>query len=172
VKPDPAGATSSTISLREYLEAKIEGEREINRNFRAAAKEEFFAFRENLTKETDDARLTIAEKMEVLNELRRAVETDRSLFIRVDKYDADMKARDAKIEALGQLIGSRIDPIEKWQAGIVAAGLPAEVASQAQRIKAQEDWRNKLLGIGVMIVLFGGLVGALLMRLLSGVFGK
>lgn len=181
MKPDPAGATSSQISLREYLEAKIEGERELNRVFRNATSEEFRVFKESSAKEIAEARETVKDKMEVLNELRKAVETDRSLFIRGDKYDADMKARDAKIEniasassaktdAAERLLSSRVNALETWQAK--SGDLSTTVEKNEIRIKAMEDWRNKLLGIGVMIALFAGLVGALLMRLIAGVFGK
>jgi hypothetical protein len=181
--PDPAGSSASVISLREYREAKIDGERELNRNFRAASAAEFGVFKESLQKETREARENVIAKLEVLNELRKAVETDRSLFVRGDKFDAEMRARDSRIEALGsnsstkvegveRLLGSRLDGLEKWQAQIQSADLKTAVGGHDTRIQALEDWRNKLLGIGITVGLVSGLVGAFLMRLISGLFGK
>lgn len=181
MQPDPAGSSSPQISLREYLEAKIQALDQSGKDFRTAQSAEFKEFKANLTKETREAQANVAAKMEVLNELRRAVETDRSLFIRVDKYESDVKARDGKLESVAasayaktdsaeRLLSSRVSSLETWQAK--SGDLSSTVDKNEARIKAMEDWRNKLLGIGVMIALFAGLVGALLMRLLSGVFGK
>jgi hypothetical protein len=181
MRPDPAGSSASVISLREYLEAKIDGERELNRNFRAASAAEFGVFKESLQKETREARENVIAKLEVLNELRKAVETDRSLFVRVEKFDAEMRARDSKIEsvtnaaytktdAVERLLGARLDVLEKWQAK--SGDLETSVGKNDARIKAIEDWRNKLLGIGIMVGLVSGLVGAFLMRLIGGLFGK
>lgn len=205
MKPDPAGATSATISLREYLEAKIEGERELNRNFRDATAAEFRIYKETLLKETREARENVVAKLEVLNELRKAVETDRSLFIRGDKYDADMKGRDLKIEAAAsvgltktesveRLLGARLDVLEKWQAMASArtmtietsaarldvlerwqakvASLEGDVSTSHARLSALEEWRSKLLGIGLILGLLAGIVGAAIMRVLMGMFGK
>ena len=212
MKPDPVGSTRSEISIREYFEAKLQASNEINQAYNEAQRKAlelqaeeyerrfdvlraellaavnsqvntFNVFKESLAREMVEGKQTVKDKMEVLNELRRAVETDRSLFIRADKYDSESGARSARIEALERWqvksqavhmsvaqLETRIGTIEQWQNK--NGDLGTTVGKNEARIKGMEDWRNKLLGIGVMIALFSGLVGALLMRLLAGVFGQ
>jgi len=184
MKPDPAGATSSTISLREYLEAKIEGEREMNRNFREAQAAEFSIFKETSSKEIAEARQNVKEKMETLNELRRAVEQDRAQFVRIEKFDADMKARDAKVDAVAtaayaktdgveRLLATRLDILEKWQARMMGSGIESAGGEITGLQKAGagstgrgEGSKQTLLYIVMAITLLSTILGIL------AVFGK
>jgi hypothetical protein len=148
MKPDPAGATSSQISLREYMEAKVD-----------SLTSEFRTYQKTMEVSLKLAAEGIEGRLKLLNELRAEVLSDRANYVTRDKYEAEMVGRNLRIEA-----------IDKWIAA--ASGTETEIATSQARIKALEDWKNKLLGLGVMIALFSGLVGALVMRLFSGVFGK
>jgi len=186
---------ASPIGL-EVLVERVKHERELNKTFRDAATDEFRTFKASLSKEIMTAAAAVDKELAHLNELRREVTTDRGLLVRIDKYDADVKGRDNKLDALEKSLGSRLellertsserahlvsqfgtslqrlDVLERWQSELKSVNLSETVGKHEARIKSQEDWRNKLLGIGVMIALFAGLVGALLMRLFTGVFGK
>jgi hypothetical protein len=159
MRPDPAGSSSSQISLREYLEAKVDGERELNKTFRDSAAKEFELFKESLAREIREAAQNVSDRLKLLNELRAEVISDRANFVTREKYDAEMGARNI-----------RVDLLERWQAK--ASDLDKDVGDHGTRIKTLEDWRNKLLGIGITVGLVSGLVGAFLMRLISGLFGR
>jgi hypothetical protein len=183
MKPDPAGATSSQISLREYLEAKIDAECRQNKIFREAQAKEFDLFKESQAKEIREAAANVSDRLKLLNELRAEVIQDRANFITREKYDAEMGARNVRVELLEKWQASRagfhdqvaalqatVSGLERWKNE--NASIAAVVDAVDKRLDAMETWRSKLLGVWLGIGFLAGLAGAALMRVLTGFFGK
>jgi hypothetical protein len=97
-------ASQASISMLKYFEDKCD-ERTQNVNDRFKAIEELFGQRfEMQDRALELSTKSLEDKMELLNNLRNEVLTDRARFITVDRADADH-----------ELVDNRIKQLEMWQ---------------------------------------------------------
>ena len=113
--PEP----TSFVNLREHLERIFE-ERDRQYDLRYKAQEDALAM----------ARRDMERRLEGLNELRRAVETDRGRFLSVEKYDAEMRGVQGELDELKEFQGRVLGLIATAAilAGIVGAGAAAIIS--------------------------------------------
>jgi hypothetical protein len=98
---------------------------------------QFNDYKEDSTNAVKTASAQIDSRLEKLNELRQEVVADRGIYLTRSEY-----------EAKHETLGARFKPIEEKIAGL-------------------EKWQNKVIGIGIVLVLLSGLIGALIGKVLS-----
>ena len=130
-------ADGETVSLREYVNTNFEL-RDRALSIQQQANEEAL----RLAAERMEARLT------QLNELRSEVTSDRSNFI----TRVEFRALEDKVAAITNQYMTR----ELYDSH-------SDVKNK--RISALEKWQAKIIGIGAVLVLLSGLIGASIMRL-------
>lgn len=103
---------------------------------------------------------TVQKRLAALNELRAEVTEDRRDYMRLDIAN---QAHD--------LIASRMDRIQT-QANEMSQlvlshaqlathpGTAARIADQEARVRSLEAWRSRAVGVGIVVVLVAGTIGA------------
>lgn len=144
------------MSLREYVE-RIFSERDRAHETRHSSEQRAVdAAFAAMQKALDVAAHEAEKKNQELNDVRHR-------FIPRETFEAELRARDAMHEEALQR-STRIYADVQAHASLSSHPGSAAVIG---RIEALENWRSKAVGVGSMLVLFSGAVGALVTRALT-----
>lgn len=133
----------SDVPLREFIEA-VGDER-----WRGHKSEH-----EKLQESINLAARVLENRLERLNELRQTVELVQRTNVGRELFDARIKELTTSVEGLSRVSVSR----ELFD---------GSMANSNARIAALENFKSKAIGVGAVLVLFSGLVGALIAKALG-----